>query len=616
MSKFYEFKQQAESAITECIRSIDEIRQGNGGSEIPTSTFADLAKRHIGPISGSDNMLDITIPEGKADWRKSAIELVLRRMVLSVVETIPESAPDRFPKLFSTLDLVLAATESDYLEAVVPLTMVEELLDIHTIAGCEKLFDYIERRKPRLIVNMVPGRGKGLVMLRMCNEMLRRLSKEKDTVFCGRILMFLANSFPLHERSGVNLRGDFNTEPVLYDDDADVDADSTLTDDQKTFYKLFWSTRKYFSNPPTIFHDNNFEELQKGANAILDKFKQISNTEQAVSGEGSTTDKSVLAKRRRSEDVNMVDKDQAEEMLKEINEQFQFPRLLSSRKLLELEIEDTRFRRNVIVQFLILFQYLSGFKSSEKERTQKLLSARGATKQSLVQPVFTLEGDQLQWVKDTKYAMLDLLETTKPHGPMYTDIVLTLLRHERNWIIWKASGCPDFEKHPVDTKVLQDMWQRKRPQTKMALAAYRYPYGNSELTSMFNTSREKLSNLMQSRPAPPKPEEIIDSTLSRLEKETDLSDNERFSIANGALFQATRFMLKDKAHLVTKVYTVKKDVYKALKEATNKEGKVDDEATKKTLDVDEKTAKHVEAEIKVLKLTRDLLTGTANKSGQ
>lgn len=85
MSKFYEFKQQAEGAISECVRSIDEIRQSNGGSEIPTSTFVDLAKRHIGPISGSDNMLDITIPEGKADWRKSAIELVLRRMVLSVV---------------------------------------------------------------------------------------------------------------------------------------------------------------------------------------------------------------------------------------------------------------------------------------------------------------------------------------------------------------------------------------------------------------------------------------------------------------------------------------------------------------------------------------------------
>lgn len=76
----------------------------------------------------------------------------------------------------------------------------------------------------------------------------------------------------------------------------------------------------------------------QGANAILDKFKQISNSEQAVSGEGNTTEKSVLNKRRRSEDVEMVDKDQAEEMLKEINQQFQFPRLLSSRKLLELEV--------------------------------------------------------------------------------------------------------------------------------------------------------------------------------------------------------------------------------------------------------------------------------------
>lgn len=52
---------------------------------------------------------------------------------------------------------------------------------------------------------MIPGRGKALVLLRLCNEMLRRLSKETNTVFCGRILMFLANSFPLGERSGIEL---------------------------------------------------------------------------------------------------------------------------------------------------------------------------------------------------------------------------------------------------------------------------------------------------------------------------------------------------------------------------------------------------------------------------
>lgn len=76
---------------------------------------------------------------------------------------------------------------------------------------------------------MVPGRGKGLVLLRMCNELLRRLSKEINTVFCGRILMFLANTFPLGERSGVNLRGDFNNDMVAYDTNEEVDSDPSLT---------------------------------------------------------------------------------------------------------------------------------------------------------------------------------------------------------------------------------------------------------------------------------------------------------------------------------------------------------------------------------------------------
>lgn len=81
---------------------------------------------------------------------------------------------------------------------------------------------------------MIPGKGKALVLLRTCNELLRRLSKERNTVFCGRILMFLANSFPLCERSGVNVRGEFNTELVHYDADEEVDADPDMTGEQRT----------------------------------------------------------------------------------------------------------------------------------------------------------------------------------------------------------------------------------------------------------------------------------------------------------------------------------------------------------------------------------------------
>lgn len=57
---------------------------------------------------------------------------------------------------------------------------------------------------------MVPQKGKALILLRTLNDLLRRLSKSgSTTVFCGRILTFLSGVFPLGERSGVNLRGEY-----------------------------------------------------------------------------------------------------------------------------------------------------------------------------------------------------------------------------------------------------------------------------------------------------------------------------------------------------------------------------------------------------------------------
>lgn len=42
-------------------------------------------------------------------------------------------------------------------------------------------------------------------LLRMCNDLLRRLSQAQNNVFCGRIQLFLARLFPLSEKSALNL---------------------------------------------------------------------------------------------------------------------------------------------------------------------------------------------------------------------------------------------------------------------------------------------------------------------------------------------------------------------------------------------------------------------------
>ena len=41
--------------------------------------------------------------------------------------------------------------------------------------------------------------------LRTCNNLLRRLSKGRDAVLCGRVMLFLARMLPLDDRSGLNI---------------------------------------------------------------------------------------------------------------------------------------------------------------------------------------------------------------------------------------------------------------------------------------------------------------------------------------------------------------------------------------------------------------------------
>ncbi|KAI8334608.1 THO complex subunit 1 transcription elongation factor-domain-containing protein [Chlamydoabsidia padenii] len=554
MSKFVEFRQQVESAIEKVTLAVNDYKQTQQTKSIQPCVLAQI-DQHITPISGPAGELDFGIVQDKADWRKNALELVLRRSLLSVVDRIPESDPELFTKLFDLLDITLTLQEKDFLEQIIPLTFVEELMDVLTLTGCERLFDYVENQKDRLIINMVPGRGKALVLLRTCNEMLRRLSKEINTVFCGRILMFLANSFPLGERSGVNLRGDFNSEQIHYDSDKVVDADDTMTDEQKSFYKIFWSTRKYFSDPPTVLQAENFVELQKGAAVVFDKFEEIAKNEQVVSGAKSSQ---VAGLKRKSMAMDTGDDGMAEEILKEINNDYRFPRLLTNRKLLELEIEDVRFRRNVILQFLILFQYISGFSQSEKENTRTLLSARGANKQTLIQPTYTVTEEQVQWINDMETRLINLLRTTKPHGNLYTDIVLTVLKHERNWIIWKSSGCPPFEKPPLDPKILEQSRQQRMKVLKTCPSNYRFAYGNMEMTNMYGKPKETLATIMQSRPAIPTPVTIIDQSMDILEREKGASVEERYNIANGALFQVTRVLFRTHASLIPKVYNMKR----------------------------------------------------------
>ncbi len=183
-----------------------------------------------------------------------------------------------FASTFNRLDIILALSLQDLIDPTLPLSLVEELIESQPISTCSRLFGYTESRVKPLTIDLHPTRGKGLVLLRTCNELLRRLSKpsQQHTVFAGRILSLLASVFPLGERSGVNLRGDFNVEnKTIIEDRQDDEAEATdaLADKDERdqifkvdyeFYELFWKVQRFFSNPPLLMTGPDSSRLQQG----------------------------------------------------------------------------------------------------------------------------------------------------------------------------------------------------------------------------------------------------------------------------------------------------------------------------------------------------------------
>lgn len=216
---------------------------------------------------------------------------------------------------------------------------------------------------------MSPALNKGPLLLRLLNELLRRLPKSQpqDVILSGRILMFLSSVFPLAEKSGVNLRGNFNINkgtvweaPEVKADTTEVemkDADSAEPDEDvkmegalpfqsllenvlmgaftavaptappaPDFYETFWSLQTFFTNPPLLFipapapSSDPFIILRDSLQTTLDTFAKATQREKDLGGSGAGSSK--------------IDVPSSSAAL----EQYFFPKFLTSRNLLELEV--------------------------------------------------------------------------------------------------------------------------------------------------------------------------------------------------------------------------------------------------------------------------------------
>lgn len=195
---------------------------------------------------------------------------------------------------------------------------------------------------------MVPSKGKALVLLRQLNSLVRRVSKTGGTAkFNGRILNFLSGAFPLGERSGVNLRGDYGAQwedvslpPGYVPPEARVGAEAVKTEtksqqenvmegveptagakgeDSKAaspivpttelherveFYQTFWSVQNPFSNPSYFQKVDAMATFRVNVSKILPALSEATRKDRLSSTSKSATPAAIAgAKRKRDTEI-------------------------------------------------------------------------------------------------------------------------------------------------------------------------------------------------------------------------------------------------------------------------------------------------------------------------
>jgi THO complex subunit 1 len=228
---FFEQKEALVNCLSGCL---------SGGAEAANTKVQEL-------LQGED------FCENKMDDLKPLVDHCLCHVVDSTLDE------EGCPALHRALEITFSFAANGLVELPCPLNIVNDVLSSQTIEESSETFAYLESKKPFLIANGFfaehKKRNAKVALLRLCNAMVKRLSKANDTVFCGRIQMFLATVFPVSDRSGVNLMGKFNEENITEYTEESEQTDLPEVDEGSVkasapidfnFYKKFWGLQKLF----------------------------------------------------------------------------------------------------------------------------------------------------------------------------------------------------------------------------------------------------------------------------------------------------------------------------------------------------------------------------------
>ncbi|KAM4684645.1 THO complex subunit 1 isoform 3-T3 [Amazona ochrocephala] len=452
-----------------------------------TSTREALNVKSIKPLLNAFNQIP-----GSENEKKCTLDQAFR---VVVEEEIINKAPCE--NLLAIISLAINGVTEGICTASTPFVLLGDVLDCLPLDQCDRIFTFVEKNVATWKSNTFYSAGKNY-LLRMCNDLLRRLSKSQNTVFCGRIQLFLARLFPLSEKSGLNLQSQFNLENVTVfntnehestlgqkhteerEEGMDVEEGEMGDDEAPTscsipidynLYRKFWSLQDYFRNPVQCYEKVSWKTFLK---------------------------------------------------------------------LMDLQLSDSNFRRHILLQYLILFQYLKGqvkFKSSN----------------------YVLTDEQSLWIEDTTKAVYQLLSENPPDGERFSKMVEHILNTEENWNSWKNEGCPSFVKErsqpefqlgPPDSKPMRPVRKRPAPEDFLGKGPNKkILMGNEELTRLWNLCPDNMEACKsESREYMPTLEEFFEEAIEQADPE-NMVENKYKAVNNSNYgWRALRLLARRSPH--------------------------------------------------------------------
>ncbi|KAI5868159.1 THO complex subunit 1 transcription elongation factor-domain-containing protein [Durotheca rogersii] len=392
----------------------------------------------------------------------AVVETAARNVFSSLVAGTSINSPE-FVQIWNLFDFLSVLSDSEQCDPALLFWLVEELLDSQTTEGCRKIFDFLESRREQIIAQNL--NQKKLVILRSCNDLLRRLSRAEDTAFCGRVFIFMFQCFPLGDRSSVNLRGEYHVENVTAfdetpapEDDAgdkmvvDVEPDATKDESKATpkavsfdaknkptpekpldtsaLYPIFWSLQHDFSQPTTLFDPAQLAKFKAGLEATVAAFEAVEKLQRST--KGSDENKTIPQKRKNPEGDD------------DLRSSTNNPKYLTGRELFELEISDLYFRRHILIQAFIVLDFLLSLTPQARAKLANIKSQNRSV----------IYGDQKLGDEDAKWArtMKDRITTyiqADNDGYFFFRVVESVISRDKGWVRWKVESCPPIKKEPV-----------------------------------------------------------------------------------------------------------------------------------------------------------------------